>query len=73
MIEPATQVVLINFPGKGCEAVTHNEDDTYTIFLNSRLSHERQLEAYKHALKHIVNGDFEKDDSANVIENNAHA
>ena len=53
------------------EQIVKNRDDSYTIFINARLSHNKQLEAYKHALKHIENGDFEKDD-ADGIELDAH-
>ena len=53
------------------EQIIKNSDDSYTILLNARLSHERQLECYKHALLHINNEDFEKD-NADVIEFNAH-
>lgn len=61
----------MDFPGKGNEAVTKNEDDSYTIFLNARLSYEKQLEAYAHAIRHIKNGDFEKRD-VGIIETEAH-
>ena len=53
------------------EQVIKNNDDSYTILLNARLSHERQLECYKHALLHINNEDFEKYDS-DEIEYEAH-
>ena len=53
------------------EQVIKNNDDSYTILLNARMSHERQLECYRHALLHISNEDFEKD-NADVIEFNAH-
>ena len=53
------------------EQVIKNNDDSYTILLNARLSHEKQLECYRHALLHISNEDFEKD-NADVIEFNAH-
>mgnify|MGYP004611507093 CR=1 FL=1 len=53
------------------EQITANSDGSYTIFLNARLSHERQLEAYAHALSHIQNEDFNKD-NANAIEKEAH-
>lgn len=64
------QVFLINFPTKGNESITKNEDDTYTIFINANLSHEKQLEAYAHALRHIQNEDFSKVD-VDSIENEA--
>lgn len=54
------------------EHIIKNSDDSYTILLNSRLSHERQLEAYNHALNHINNRDFEKTD-VDEIEANAHS
>ena len=62
---------LINMDVMIPEQIVKNSDDSYTIFLNSRLSHERQREAYKHALNHITNGDFEKFD-VDQIEFEAH-
>lgn len=53
------------------EQITANSDGSYTIFLNARLSHERQLEAYAHALRHIQENDFEKE-NADQIEVEAH-
>ena len=53
------------------EQVVKNSDDSYTILLNARLSHERQQESYKHAMQHILNGDFEKEDVQH-IEMDAH-
>ncbi len=53
------------------EQVIKNVDDSYTILLNSRLSHERQLECYLHAINHIQSNDFEKSNS-NIIELEAH-
>ena len=48
------------------EQVIKNNDDSYTILLNARLSHERQLECYKHALLHINNDDFGNDNAAEI-------
>lgn len=42
------------------EQVIQNEDDSFTIIINSRLSCERQMTAYHHALTHIMNADFSK-------------
>lgn len=53
------------------EQVVKNKDDSYTIFLNARLSYERQLAAYWHAINHIKNGDFDKGNS-DIIEQKAH-
>lgn len=43
------------------EQVIFNEDGSYSIFINSRLNHERQMLAYQHALTHIMNDDFSKE------------
>lgn len=58
----AINVCLIDFPCRGEEIVIPNEDNSYTIIINSRLSQEKQLLAYQHAMKHIENDDFEKAD-----------
>ncbi len=55
------------------EHVVKNKDDTYTIFLNARLSWERILLGYHHAVQHIMNGDFENGSGkVNIIELKAH-
>ena len=53
------------------EHVVKNSDDSYSIFINARLSYERQIQAYRHALKHIYNGDYDKSD-VDKIELEAH-
>lgn len=64
-------VHLINMPGSTNEAVTPNEDGSYSIFINARLSNDEQLKAYEHALKHIQKEDFSKDE-VQLIEAQAH-
>ena len=49
------------------EAVTQNADGSYTIFIDNRLCKEAQNEAFLHAIKHILDNDFEKAD-VNKIE-----
>lgn len=44
------------------EAITENEDSSYTIFINNNLSMAKRLKAIRHALEHIEEKDFEKDD-----------
>lgn len=63
---PDVNVILFNFRGPEREAVIHNEDDSYTIFINARLSHEGQLRAYEHAMRHITQNDFEKHDIQSI-------
>lgn len=66
------QVRLISFPsGSTKEAVTENEDGSYTIFIESSLTREMQQEAFEHAMGHILGEDFTKTD-IDKIEFNAH-
>lgn len=66
-------VHLIDFPKekKVHEAVTENDDGSFSVFIDSRLSSDGQLREYEHALKHIENGDFQKPD-VQLIEAAAH-
>lgn len=64
-------IQLINFPNPGKEMVIPNDDGSFTILINSRISHEEQLKAYQHAMRHIESGDFQKDDTQQ-IEAQAH-
>lgn len=43
------------------EQVVSNPDGSFSIFINARLSAAQQMEAYQHALIHIINSDFEKE------------
>ena len=54
------------------EAITENEDCTYTIFINQNLSEAKRLKAIQHALEHIKEKDFEKSD-VQEIESKRHA
>ena len=66
-------VILMDFKSTTSnELVVLNEDDTFTIFINSRLSADGQLRAYEHAMKHIKNEDFQKD-NVQAIEAVAHS
>lgn len=51
--------------------VIKNEDGTYTILINAKLSDQGRIKAYKHALKHIESEDFEKK-HVQEIEASAH-
>ena len=55
----------------GSELVTPNEDGSYTVLINARMSYETQRKALLHALKHILNDDFEKE-NVQQIEVAAH-
>ena len=63
-------VYLADLPGKVSEMVTPCADG-YTVYINARMSTERQRKAYNHALKHIRNNDWERTD-VQLIEEAAH-
>ena len=44
------------------EQVVYNEDGSFTILINSRIGNAAQMEAYQHAVAHIMNHDSEKSD-----------
>lgn len=64
-------VYVVNMPPKIHEFVTPCADG-YTIYIDDKLSPNAKIDAYNHALKHIVCGDFDKLD-VQSIEINAHA
>lgn len=45
--------------------------DGYTIYIDSKLDHNAQYDRYLHAVHHIVNNDFDKEDIQS-IEYEAH-
>lgn len=64
-------VQVLDMDPKVPEQLVRNSDDTYTIFLNARLSKESHVKSYFHALRHIKDQDFAKDDVQD-IEHFAH-
>ena len=46
--------------------VTPNPDGTFTVYLNSRLSRERNVKSLEHEINHIVADDFSKHDVAKI-------
>lgn len=61
------QIQLIKFPpGRVKEAVTENEDGSYTIFIEQNLSREEQQKKFLHALSHILKDDFSKENIHNI-------
>lgn len=45
--------------------------DGFTIYIDARLDEVERIKAYKHAVRHILQRDFEKDDVQD-IESDAH-
>ncbi len=65
-------IELIAFPsGKVHEAVTPNEDGTFTIFLDKNATMESQRKRFLHVMKHLNAYDFNRED-VQEIEMRAH-
>lgn len=54
-------VYFLNMDTAVEEQVIFNEDGSFSIFINSRLNWERQMAAYQHAIRHIMQNDFNKE------------
>ncbi len=59
---------LLDMPETVSEVVTKNEDGSCSVFLNARMTREKQRESYLHALDHINNEDFDSGLSVQEIE-----
>ena len=64
-------VILIDLDTMVGETICKNADDSFTVFINSRWSSEMQKRCFCHALDHIRNNDWEKND-VNQIEKERH-
>ena len=64
-------IKYLDLPGTVKAVSTKNEDDSYTVILNSKLNYEQNISSYKHEISHIDNDDFCKE-CADSIEYNAH-
>lgn len=64
--------VLATLPNTIKAYVVVNDDMSYTIVLNDALSHEQNQLSYIHEYSHIMNGDYNKNCSVDLIEINAH-
>lgn len=66
-------VRYIDLPATVKSYVVNNQDQSYTIVLNSNLNYEQNMKSYLHEMEHISNGDYEKKCSADWIEITAHS
>ena len=62
------QVFLVDMPARIHALTVRNEDDSYTILINTWLSPEAQCRAYDHEMEHINNHDFDQMYDASKIE-----
>lgn len=69
----AINVLYADMPSAIRSYVVSNTDSSYTVVLNSRLSHEQNLLSYQHELYHIQNDDYDlPHTTADRIEIKAH-
>lgn len=66
LLTEAIGVYFLDIDSRIEEQVISNSDGSFTIIINSRLNHERQMLAYQHALLHIANDDFSKKDADSI-------
>lgn len=71
MIDINGQAILMNLPSKVKGFSVLNEDATYSVVVNSKLSPEAQRSTFNHEIEHIMKEDFDKY-SVNTIEYYAH-
>lgn len=73
LIEGADYFVrVVDFPVCSCGgAVTPNDDGTFTVLINARLSHEKNKQSMRHELKHIEHDDFWRDVPVEQMEKEA--
>ena len=62
-------VRMINLPPSIHGMTVTNDDSTFSVYINSKLSVEQQKEAYMHDVSHIVKDDFFTDLPIEEIEN----
>lgn len=61
-------VQILDFGNSIPAVVTINDDGSFSIFLNARLTYEKRLEAYWHEIRHIQNQDFYSEMSVDGLE-----
>lgn len=65
------RILYVDMP-IGYKAFTMPKDDFYTIYLNSRYCIEQHLKSLEHELRHIRNGDYDKQCSVDLLELYSH-
>lgn len=63
---------LVDLPASVPGMTVRDRSGDYNIYLNARLDREALMRAYRHELRHIRAGDFDRRGSADLIEIHAH-
>ena len=65
-------VKMVDLPVTVKAFVHRNDDDSYTIILNSVLGRQQNVRSYLHELQHIDNADLESFETADSLEYKRH-
>ena len=71
--ETVNVVVADDMPVGMPEHIWLNHDGSYTMKLNATYNHETLQESFLHAVGHIAEDDFHKEQTADEIEAEAHS
>lgn len=66
------RTILHDLPNSIKSFVVATPDGFFTIYLNQNLSHDQNVKSYLHEYEHIINGDYDKKCSVDLIEFRAH-
>lgn len=68
------RVIFQNMPPsiKGMVVKTFDEEEWYTVVINSNLSREQQMLTYEHEVQHVKARDFSSEMSVDEIESVRH-
>ena len=65
-------VHIVDFPVCSCGgSVTPNDDGTYSVYINARLSHAQNRDSMAHEYKHMEHEDFSRDLPVETLEQEA--
>lgn len=64
-------IYYVDMPCSVASNIVENPDGSYTIYLNSRMTHERNIKGYLHEIKHLSSNDLNECSNVQEIELNA--
>ena len=61
-------IYYVDMPCSVASNIVENPDGSYTIYLNSRMTHERNIKGYLHEIRHLINNDLNECNNIQNIE-----
>lgn len=68
MLSLVVNIIYCDLPHVNAVLEKYEDIDTYNLYINKNLSHDRMREEIKHELIHIINDDFNVDYHVNIVE-----